>query len=162
NIAVRLFGMRPFELLDDAGLENLRRLDQLATRLSTATSPYAGGVVKAIEIGPGADRVLISDFGDHLVIFVRRLFREAPRRSLEVHADGTIVLPSRRRLGGKEQKIRCTSRFGVTAIGDYIRFADATGEDLGSLSIPWITPEDRRELVAIIGRQIDPEAAPPP
>lgn len=47
------------------------------------------------------------------------------------------------------------SRFGVTVWGDYVRFADPQGTDLAKVSIPWITPEDRRELARRIGQLVD-------
>lgn len=157
SIATRLFGCRPLDLLDKSGLEALRQLDRLSQRLSTALTPYHDGVVRAIEIGPGADRVLITDDGDRLVFYVRRLFRESPQRALEVSSDGTIVLLGKGRFRSiREQKLECTSRYGVTSIGDYVRFADQTGEDLGSVAIPWVTPEERQEIVEIIGQRIDP------
>lgn len=157
NIATRLFGCRPLDLLDKTGLEALRQLDRLSKRLSTALTPYHDGVIRAIEIGPGADRVLITDDGDRLVFYVRRLFRDSPQRALEVSSDGTIVLLGKGRFRSvREEKIKCTSRYGVTSIGDYVRFADQTGEDMGSVAIPWVTAEERQEIVEIIGQRIDP------
>ena len=163
EMATRLLGCRPLDLLHSDGLDALRRLDQVAQRLSAALAPHASGAMKAVEIGHGADRVLIIDQGERLVFYVRPLFREMPRRALEVNADGKIRLinVSRLRKVG-EREIQCTSRYGVTAIGDYVRFADPTGQDLGSVAIPWVTPEERREIVEIIGRRIDHQAAPRP
>ena len=158
STATRLFGCRPLDLLNDEGLEALRSLDRLAGRLADELAPYGDGVDRAMEIGRGADRVLIADHGDRLVFYVRRLFRESPQRAFEVHTDGTILLATKGRFRGiRDQKIECKSRFGVTSIGDYVRFADRTGEDLGSVAIPWVTSEERKEIVEIIGRRIDPE-----
>jgi hypothetical protein len=137
-------------LFDDQGLDALRALDRLVKRLVSALTPYSGGVGQSIEIGGGADRVLAMDFGDRLVIHVRPLFREHPRRVLEVRDSGEILFLSK----GGEKRLQCTSRFGVTVIGDYVRFADPSGQDLGSLSIPWVGPEDRAHLVDLIGRRI--------
>jgi len=154
--AIRLFGCRPLDLFDENGLEALRRLDRASKRLGSALVPYGDGIERAKEIGHGADRVLITDYGDHLVFYVRRLFREKPQRALEVWADGTIRLPARKRLRSvDEQVFQCNSRYGVTSIGDYVRFADRTGQDLGSVPIPWITTEERQEIVDIIGERID-------
>lgn len=149
----RLLGIRPPELLDDQALAAWHDMDRLARRLRGALRPLAGGVRNALEVGHGADRVLITDLGDRLVFHVRRLFRERARRVMEVHHDGTVVLATKH----GDRRLRCTSRYGVTAIGDYIRFADPTGADLGTMSIPWISPEDRWHLVRLIGATIDPQ-----
>jgi hypothetical protein len=49
------------------------------------------------------------------------------------------------------------SRYGITVVGDYIRFADPQGADLARVSIPWIGPEERLELARRIGQLIDRE-----
>lgn len=152
----RLLGVRPPELLDDEALAAWHALDRLWQRLRAALRPYGHGVHRALEVGQGADRVLITDHGDRLVFHVRRLFRERARRAMEVHLDGTVVLAGKH----GDRRIRCTSRYGVTVIGDYIRFADPTGADLGTLSIPWISPEDRGHLVQLIGATLDPPSRP--
>jgi hypothetical protein len=156
GVVTRLFGLRPRELLDDEAVVALFALDRLASRLGRALRPHGGGVERGVEAGRGADRVLIMQLGDRLLVHVRRLFRERPRLLLEVHADGTVVFPGAGRRRG-EARIRCRSRFGVTAMGDYIRFADPTGRDLGAIALPWIPPEDRAELVAMIGEWIHHE-----
>lgn len=154
GVVTRLLGLRAVELLEDDALDAWRALERLTRRLHSALAAHAGGVQRSFEVGSGADRVLIMDHGDRLVFYVRRLFRERPRRALEVRADGTIVFPGKNRT----RRIQCRSRFGVTSTGDYIRFADRTGRDLGSLSIPWVTPEDRAEIVKLIGERIDHDA----
>lgn len=150
---------------ESAALGEWRAFERLSRRLSETMAPHNHGVKRALEIGRGADRVLILEFGDRMVLYVRRLFREHPRSALEVRADGSIIFldragtlaswfPWARRDSGS---IQCSSRFGVTTIGDYIRFAAPSGEDLGSLALPWISPEDRHELGRLIGRRIDVE-----
>lgn len=151
GVAERLIGLRPPELLDDAAMRAWHVVDRMAQRLRVVLAPHSLGVERAIEVGQGADRVLMVDLGDGIEIYVRRLFREWPRRAMTVHRDGTVVLALKK----GERRIQCRSRYGVTVIGDYIRFADPTGEDLGALSVPWVTPEDRRFLVHIIGQLID-------
>jgi hypothetical protein len=59
--------------------------------------------------------------------------------------------------GKKRREIEVRSRFGVTVWGDYVRFADKNGTDLGRVAIPWIAPEDRRELARRIGQLVDRE-----
>lgn len=151
GVVNRILGIRPQELMDDAALEALRNLDRLAMRLSEGLAAYSGGMRRATEIGPGADRILVMDFGDRIVVHVRRLFREWPRRAIEVHSDGTVVLFHR----GGDKRFRCTSRFGITVFGDFLRFANAAGDEVGSIGIPWVTPEDREQLVRLIGQHID-------
>jgi hypothetical protein len=148
----RLVGIRPPELLDDAAMQAWHVVDRMAQRLRALLGPHGHGVQRAIEVGGGADRVLIMDLGDSLEFYVRRLFRERPRRAMAVHRDGTVMLVVK----GSERRVRCHSRYGVTVLGDYIRFADPSGDDLGLLSIPWVTPEDRRFVVQLIGQLIDP------
>jgi hypothetical protein len=156
GVVTRLFGLRPRELLDDEAMAASYKLDRLASRLGRALRPHYGGVERGVEAGRGADRVLIMALGDRLLVHVRRLFRERPGLALEVHAGGTIVFTGAGRRRG-ETRIRCRSRFGVTAMGDYIRFADPTGRDLGAIALPWIPPEDRAELVDMIGEWIHHE-----
>jgi hypothetical protein len=150
--AERLIGLRPPELLDDAAMRAWQVVDRMAQRLRVVLAQHSPGVERAIEVGQGADRVLIVDLGEDIEFYVRRLFRERPRRAMTVYRDGTVALVVKNR----ERRIQCRSRYGVTVLGDYIRFADPTGEDLGALSVPWVTPEDRRFMVQLIGQLIDP------
>jgi hypothetical protein len=150
--AERLIGLRPPELLDEAAMRAWQVVDRMAQRLRVVLAQHSPGVERAIEVGQGADRVLIVDFGEGVEIYVRRLFRERPRRAMTVYRDGTVVLVVK----NGERRVQCRSRYGVTVLGDYIRFADPTGEDLGALSVPWVTPEDRKFMVQLIGQLIDP------
>jgi hypothetical protein len=152
GIVHRIFGVQPVALVDAAALRAWHALDLVAARLRELLRRHADGVLRAIELGGGADRVLHLDFGSRHLLYQRPLFREHARRTLEVHADGTVLVPRR----GKDLRISCTSRFGVTILGDYIRFADPTGLDLALVSFPWITPEDRAELARRIGDLIQP------
>ena len=171
GIVTRLFGLHKHDLESGSELDDFnevwRRHDLLVRRLEVALAPHSGGVIKASEVGTGADRVLIMDFGQHLLFHVRRLFREHPRRAFEVHRDGTIVVlqPSlfhdsvqgrRRRVRAKKElpRFECRFRFGITTMGDYIRFADERGDDLGRISLPWVRPEDRVHLAQIITETI--------
>lgn len=148
----RVVGMRPPELLDDDAMRAWHVMDRMAQRLRVLLGPHGHGVQRAIEVGDGADRVLIMDLGDSLEFYVRRLFRERARRAMTVHRDGTVVLVVK----GTERRVQCRSRYGVTVIGDYIRFADPSGDDLGALPIPWVTREDRLFVMHLIGQLVDP------
>jgi hypothetical protein len=149
---VRIFGVEPKDLLADDGLAALAGLDRLAQRLRIATTHLAGGIECAVEVGSsaaeGLDKVLLADHGDHYSIYARQLFRERARFVMAIHADGRVAIP-----GQADVVVR--SRFGVTVYGDYVRFADPDGTDLAKVSIPWISPEDRRELARRIGQLVD-------
>jgi hypothetical protein len=152
---VRIFGVQPKDLLDADGLGALAALDRLAQRLRAAITPLAGGIHRAVELGSsaaeGLDKVLLADHGDHYSVYARQLFRERARFVMAVHRDGRIEIPGR-------SDVVVQSRFGVTVYGDYVRFADPDGTDLAKVSIPWISPEDRRELARRIGQLVDTPA----
>ncbi|CAN5851665.1 hypothetical protein BH11MYX3_BH11MYX3_03290 [soil metagenome] len=149
----RIFGVEPVNLMEPTGLTALAALDRLAHRLRTELAPHAGDIRRAIEIGRGLDKVLLADHGDRFVVYARRLFRDRARFAMAIHDDGRIVIPENK--GTREITVR--SRFGVTVWGDYVRFADPQGTDLAKVSIPWISPEDRKELARRIGQLVDRE-----
>jgi hypothetical protein len=146
----RIFGVEPVSLFANDGLVALKRLDALAQRLRAAVLDLAGDIRRAVEIGRGLDKVLLADHGDRYVIYARRLFRDRARFALAIYRDGRVVLPD-----GKElREFRVTSKFGITVRGDYVRFADPQGIDLGRVSIPWIAAEDRDEIARRIGQLV--------
>lgn len=147
----RIFGVEPVSLMEPTGLVALAALDRLAARLRSQLAPHAGEIKRAVEIGRGLDKVLLADHGDRIVIYARRLFRDRARMAMAIHDDGRIVIPDKK--GPREIAIH--SRFGVTVWGDYLRFADPQGTDLAKVSIPWIAPEDRKELARRIGQLVD-------
>lgn len=151
----RIFGVEPLSLLDPRGLDALAALDRLAQRLRAEVLALSRDIRRAVEIGSsavgGLDKVLIADHGDRIVVYARRLFRDRARAAMSIHEDGRITVVD----GKKLKEVRVQSRFGVTVWGDYIRFADPQGTDLARVSIPWIAPEDRKELVRRIGQLVD-------
>ncbi|MFN0248209.1 MAG: hypothetical protein ACKV2T_15060 [Kofleriaceae bacterium] len=149
----RIFGVDPVSLLAPHGLVALASLDRLVQRVKTEVADLAGDVRRAFEIGRGLDKVLLADHGDHFVVYARRLFRDRARFAMAIYDDGRIVVPD----GNKTREFVVRSRFGVTVWGDYVRFADKNGTDLARVSIPWIAPEDRRELARRIGQLVDRE-----
>lgn len=151
GLVIRIFGAQALELLDQKALSAVHALDILTGRLREALEPFARGAVRALEIGKGADRVLVVDHGDHFVIYVRRLFRKGAARALEVYDDGTVIVPGR----GVDRRITCTSRFGVTVFGDLIRFSNGSGVDLASIAIPWVSDHDRKELARRLGEMVE-------
>jgi hypothetical protein len=156
----RVFGVEPHDLYAADGLWALRQLDRLSRRLGQALSGLGHGVRSALEIGPagdrGVDKVLVADHGDHLTVFRRSLFRRRARRVLDAFADGRVVLPTPR----GDTTIACRSRFAVQVIGDFVRFTTPAGDDLARIGLPWLSREDREELVTRIGAMV--ERWPPP
>jgi hypothetical protein len=151
----RVFGVEPHDLYADDGLWALRQLDRLARRLGQALASLGHGVRGALEIGPssdrGVDKVLVADHGDHLTVFRRSLFRQRARRVLDAWSDGRVVLPTPR----GDISIPCRSRFSVQVIGDFVRFTTLGGDDLARISLPWLSREDREELVLRIGAMVE-------
>lgn len=151
----RLFGVEPHDLYAADGLWALRQLDRLSRRLAQSVHSLGQGVKSALEIGPSADRgvdkILLTDHGDHLTVFRRSLFRPRARRIVEAWADGRVVIPTAR----GELAFRCRTRFSVQVIGDYIRFTTAAGDDLARIGLPWLSREDREELVTRLGAMVE-------
>lgn len=133
----RVFGVEPHDLYAADGLWALRQLDRLARRLGQAVNSLGRGVKSALEVGPR------SDHGSR--------FRQRARCVLDAWADGRVVLPTPR----GESTIRCRSRFAVQVIGDYLRFTSPAGDDLARIYLPWLSREDREELVGRIGAMVE-------
>ena len=180
----RIFGVEPMSLLEPAGLAALATFDRLAQRLRLALAHLALDVHRAFEIGSpaagGLDKVLVVDHGDRWTVHARRLFRDRARFVMAIHDDGRILvrdgrgaataagstdaspppdgeLPPEPAPAPGSREITVRSRYGITVVGDYLRFADPQGADLARVSIPWISPEDRLELARRIGQFIDRE-----
>ncbi len=154
----RIFGVEPVSLLEPEGLPALASLDRLAHRLRAAIGELAGDIRRAVEIGRGLDKVLLADHGDRYVVYTRALFRDRARFAMTIYEDGRIVLADGK---PKNREIIVRSRFLVTAVDDYVRFADTDGSVLASVAIPWITWHDRDELARRIGQLVDREPAEP-
>lgn len=163
----RVFGAEPRDLITSAdGLTALRQLDRLVRRMTGALAALGGGVRQALEIGPagdrGLDKVLFLDFGDHVSLYRRSLFHPRAVRVLDAHESGLVVIPTR----SGEVRITCRSRFGCSVIGDYVRFTTPAGEDLASVSLPWVSRGDRDEIARRLGeifergRSADVDRAP--
>lgn len=147
----RVLGLTPLELLDDEALAGWRALELLYHRLHAAVGPHLHRSVRASEYGRGPDRVLVEDQGDRDVVYVRPLFRERPRRVMEVHEDGTITFVAKH----GDHAVKCQSRFGVTVHGDHINFSDRRGMTRGHIWLPWISEEDRAALAARFGERVE-------
>ena len=153
----RLAGLSTVEMLDADGLAGVRKLERLAGRLRAVLQPLGRGAVAAAEFGAGQHRVLLIDDGARYELFARPLFRERPRKVLEVSAGGEVVATTRR---GHEARTRSRSRFDVTVRGDRIRFADRRGRDRAGVILPWIARADREELARRFGERVDQGEVP--
>jgi hypothetical protein len=148
----RLGAVRPLPLFEQGALAAWRSLDRAAAELSRGLQPWSGEAEEATELGKGGHRVLLVRFADRLVVYARPLFRERPRRALEVCGDGTIVLPGK----NEDRRTRFHTRSGVSVSGDRIVFADRDEARVASLWLPWISPEDRKELAHRFADLVDP------
>ena len=151
GVITRVLGIRPVELLEAPALLAWKALDRLATRLRITVRQQGTSTAGGFEFGKGQHRVLLVDHGDRMVVYARPLFRERPRRTLEVRRDGTVLIPAR----GADRSVVCNSRFSVTVLGDRIRFESKDHRDIASIWLPWIAPEDRFDLSRRLGRLVD-------
>ncbi|HSD97981.1 MAG TPA: hypothetical protein VLB06_12665 [Sulfuricaulis sp.] len=147
----RVFGVAPYSLMTAEGLQNLPSLDKLAARLRDALAERSGDIRRAVELGRGLDKVVLADHGDHHALYARRLFRDRARLCVAVHHDGRVEIPE----GKTVRSFVIRSRYGVTLWGDWIRFSDHEGVDLGRVSVPWVATEDRVELARRLGALLD-------
>ncbi len=148
----RLGAVRPVPLFDTGALAAWRSLDRAAAELARALAPWSGDVEEATELGRGGHRVLLVQFAERMVVYARPLFRERPRRALEVCRDGTIVVPAR----DEDRRARFYTRFGVSVSGDRVVFTDRDEQRVATLLLPWIAPEDRQELARRFADLVDP------
>ena len=151
----RVFGAEAHALINDDGMVALRQLDRLARRLGQALGELGRGARAALEIGPsgarGLDKVLVIDDGDRLTVYRRSLFHSRARRVLSASTAGEITIATSR----GDVRVTCRSRFGVSVLGDYLRFSTPAGDDLARIALPWIAREDRDELACRIGQVIE-------
>ena len=63
-------------------------------------------------------------------------------------------------LARRDVTITCRTRFAVQVIGDYIRFTTPAGDDLARIYLPWLSREDREELVGRIGSMVEHSLRP--
>lgn|GEM_PF-1333246 len=156
GIQFRVVGLRPVELLVESALADWRLLDRLAAGLARAVHDSAGGAIGAHEFGNGHHRVLLIEYPDRVVLFARPLFRERPRRLLEVRRDGRVQVKHKE----KYHRVKTDSRYAVTLLGDRIRFESARGRDVASVWLPWISVEERTELCRRLGEVVDQSGVP--
>ena len=111
DVMHRLCGIRPPALLNDEAMAAWHKMDDLARHLVRAVEGI-GCPRLASEYGQGQHRVLLVDHGERFELFKRPLFRERPRKVLELAANGEC------KLARGSRSVRCSPRFDVTVTGD--------------------------------------------
>ena len=117
-------------------------LDRFTTVLRTALESYGRGA-SALEIGRGQHRAFLLQFPDRMVLYARPVFRERPRRVIELRDDASISLPRRRR---KDRLLTMKDGVKVIASGDRIYFCRPDGQQVAGVFLPWIGLAERKEL----------------
>jgi hypothetical protein len=143
RVVERLVGLRPIAGMSEETVKAWRKLDRLAAELSRALSGHAEGVQSAVELGKGQHRVVAVRMEESIQLYARPVFREKPRRIIEVHSDGTLEVPRR----GGIRRIDMSKGVEIIASGDRLQFCRPDGEDVAGLFLPWIGRADREELV---------------
>jgi hypothetical protein len=143
GVVQRLFGLPPRIGMTEEVMDAWVELDKLTGALRDALQPYGGGA-SALEIGNGQHRAFVLEYSDRMVLYARPVFREKPRRVLELRADGSIVLPRRRK---NDQVIAMEDGVKVIASGDRIYFCQPDGEQMAGVFLPWIGLSERKELM---------------
>jgi len=90
------------------------------------------------------------------------VFRERPRRKIELHNDGSLVFPPSFRK--KSDRVVPMERgVKVIASGDRVCFCHPDGEQVAHAFLPWIGAAERKELTRrfqqMVGEPLRPENA---
>jgi hypothetical protein len=142
GVVERMLGLPPMPGMDEEVIKAWRDLERLASRLQEALIDYGSGA-RAFEFGNGQNRVFAVRYPAKLVVYARPVFREKPRRIIELRDDGTLAVP------GRNQKDRVFSMergVEIIATGDRISFCHPDGEHVAGVFLPWIGDADRVEL----------------
>lgn len=142
GVVQRLLGLPPCIGMTEEIMATWADLDRLSLGLQTALSSYADGA-RAVELGKGQHRVLALEYDERMVLYARPVFREKPRRVIEMQKDGTLVLPRRKK---DDQVIPMKLGVKVIASGDRVYFCHPDGEHAAGVFLPWVGPTDRKEL----------------
>lgn len=154
GVMQRLFGLPPRIGMTEQVMADWKQLEVLTSALAKALTSYSEGA-SACEIGNGQHRVLALEYEERIVLFARPLFRERPRRLIELRKDGSLVFPVRK----KEDRIQpMPNGVRVIASGDRICFCHQDGQQEAGLFLPWIGHAGRKELTrrfqAIVGEAV--------
>jgi hypothetical protein len=152
----RLGGVRAVPPFEPDALAAWRALDRLSGELARALAAHGGAApAHALELGRGSHRVLLVEADGGATLYARPLFRERPRRALDLGPDGALSIPGQARAG------RLTSRDQVTVAGDRICFTGEAGRALAVIWLPWIAAADRHEIARRLGELVDPSPPEP-
>ncbi len=143
GVVHRLLGLPPRVGMTEEVISAWGELDKLTAALHMALQSYSGGA-NALEIGNGQHRAFMLEYSDRMVLYARPVFRERPRRVIELHGDGSICLPRRR---GEDRVMPMKDGVKVIASGDRIYFCHPDGEHVAGVFLPWIAPAERAELM---------------
>ncbi|MCP4445032.1 MAG: hypothetical protein GY811_06760 [Myxococcales bacterium] len=141
GVVQRMLGLPPMTGMHEETIKAWRDLERLATRLQDALIDYGAGA-RAFEVGNGQHRVFALRYPAKLVVYARKVFREKPRRIVEVREDGALALPG----WHKDRIIPMDRGMEVIASGDRINFCHPDGEHAAGIFLPWIGDADRVEL----------------
>lgn len=152
GLVERLVGLPPVPGISQETYAQWQKLEQLAKELQLALQEHAAGA-RSLELGQGQHRVLALAYSDRIVLFARPLFRERPRRLVELHRDNKIVLARRK----NDRIISMEKGVEVIATGDRIQFCHPDGEIAASVYLPWIGAEARAELTRRFHNLVAPQ-----
>jgi len=141
GVVQRMLGLPPMPGMNENAVKAWRDLERLATKLQDALIEYGAGA-RAFELGNGQHRVFALRYPNKLIVYARKVFREKPRRIIELREDGSLALPGRQR----DRVIPMDKGMEVIASGDRISFCHPDGEHVAGVFLPWIGDADRVEL----------------
>ena len=141
GVVQRMLGLPPMPGMNESAVKAWRDLERLATSLQDALIDYGAGA-RAFELGNGQHRVFALRYPHKLIVYARKVFREKPRRIIELREDGSLALPGRQR----DRVIPMDKGMEVIASGDRISFCHPDGEHVAGVFLPWIGDADRVEL----------------
>ncbi len=141
GVVQRMLGLPPRPGMSEDVVSSWRDLERLASKLQDALLTYGAGA-RAFELGSGQHRVFAVRHPNKLTVYARKVFRERPRRIIEVREDGSLAFPGRQR----DRVIPMERGVEVITSGDHISFCHADGEHVAGVFLPWIGDADRVEL----------------
>ncbi len=141
GVVQRMLGLPPMPGMSEDIVASWRDLERLASKLQEALAAYGAGA-RAFELGSGQHRVFALRHPSKLTVYARKVFRERPRRIIELREDGSLAVPGRQR----DKVIPMNRGVEVIATGDRISFCHGDGEHVAGVFLPWIGDADRVEL----------------
>ena len=140
----RVLAFEALPPLDDEALASANALEELGDRLAEALAQQGVAAARAVELGRGENRALVELAPDHLVLWVRPLFRERVFRKLILHSDGRVRLMH----GSAERVLNLTRPDQVLVHGDFLAF-EPDRSPAAEIWLPWIGLPERHELARL-------------